>query len=202
MIRILAAGLAPALLLAPAAAQDVTKAYVQVHGGVFAPTADEFSVPLVTTGGGDERASFDLDPDLGYAVGGLVGYEVARGLSVEAEVTYRSYGIGGIDGADADFGDVEAAAFLLNGVYTLTVPLLAAPYVGAGAGYITPLGDTDEFEGGFAWQVKAGVAWPVGVGRIVTEASYLDAATLDEDSFGGELDYGGVTGLIGYRFAF
>lgn len=200
-----AALLAPAILFSAAAAQDVTNAYVQVHGGVFVPTGD--TIELETFGPADEELTLDIDadPGVGFAVGGLIGYEIALGLSVEGEATFRSSDVSPDAAVPAIFpapysGDVETLAIMANAVYRVQVPFLAAPYVGAGAGYLTPMGDADGFDGGFAYQAKAGLAWPVGVGRILTEASYF-SGELDSDA-GVELDYGGVTGTLGYRFAF
>ena len=94
-------------------------------------------------------------------------------------------------------------ATMINGVFTFDAPFVADPYVGAGIGYVTPLGDTDDFDGAFAYQAKAGIAWPIGVGRIITEVAYLGTDGLDaEDNTGAEIDYGGVSGNVGYRFAF
>lgn len=187
-------------LAAPAAAQDVFGAYVQVHGGLFVPMGDEFSVPLVTTGGGDERATFDIDTDLGYTVGALLGYDVGAGLAVEVEATLRSNDVSTDD--DSGIGDEETVAVMLNGVYTFTVPFLADPFVGLGAGYLKPRGDVDAFEGTFAYQAKAGLLWPVGVGEVLTEVVYLGTGGLEEDAFDTELDYSGFSANLGYRFSF
>ena len=194
-----------AALVAPAAAQDVFGAYVQVHGGAFFQTGDELSFDVFGPTGDDDRASFDVDPEVGYAVGALLGYEVALGLSVEVEATLRSNSIDletGADLFDDELGDEETLAVMLNGVYTFAVPFLADPYVGAGLGYAKPAGDSDAFDGAFAYQAKAGLAWPVGVGSVLTEASYFATNGLEADDGAAELDYGGVSATIGYRFGF
>ena len=192
-----------ASLAAPAAAQDADNAYVQVHGGVFLQTGDELSFDRVD---GGDVAVLDIDPDAGFAVGALVGYEIALGLSVEVEATLRSNDVslddaGGL--VDTDLGDEETLAIMLNGAYTFQVPFLADPYVGLGAGYVKPQGDVDAFEGAFAYQAKAGLLWPVGAGRVLTEVSWLGTDGLEaEDGLDAELDYGGVAFNVGYRFSF
>ena len=196
----LAALASAALLTAPAAAQDVFGAYVQVHGGAFFQTGDELQL-----GDGPVQVDVALDPDLGYAVGGLLGYEVGLGLSVEVEATLRSNDVDFEDearGRSTELGEEESLAVMLNGVYTFAVPFLADPYVGAGLGYVKPAGDADEFEGTFAYQAKAGLAWPVGIGSVITEASYLGTGGLEAEDGGAELDYGGVSAMVGYRFGF
>ena len=201
MIRPALSILAPAaLLLAPAAAQEASNAYVQVHGGLFLQTGDELQL-----GDGPLQVDVEIDPKLGFAVGGLVGYDVALGLAVEVEATLRSNDVDfeSPDGVTStDLGEEESFAVMLNGVYTFQVPLLADPYVGAGIGYAKPSGDADAFEGAFAYQAKAGLAWPVGVGSVITEASYFATTGLEAEEGGAELDYGGVSATIGYRFSF
>ena len=200
--------LAAPLLAGAAHAQDVTKAYVQVHGGAFFQTGDALALEAV--GAADEpiAATLDLDPDVGFAVGGLVGYEVLLGLSVEGEATFRSNSLD-FDGvlpaifpAPPD-GREETVTIMLNAAYTLAVPFLADPYAGVGIGYVTPMGDTSDFDGAFAYQAKAGLAWPVGVGRAITEVAYLGTDGLEASgNLNAQLDYGGVSALAGYRFAF
>ena len=209
MPRSLAALLALPLVLAPASAQEITRAYVQVHGGAFAPFGDELTVRGV--GAADEpiSADIDLDPKVGFAAGGILGYEVALGLAVEAEVTFRSNAVSpGVDALPAVFptpptGDAETTAIMLNAVYELDVPLLADPYVGAGLGYLTPVGDFDAFDGELAYQAKAGLAWPVGVGSLITEVNYLGTNGLETgEGADAEVDYGGLGARLGYRFGF
>ena len=200
-MRIAPAAIAVALaacLATPAAAQ-VSNAYVQVHGGVFVQTGDALEL-------GDGPASLDvgIDPDLGYAVGGLVGYDVALGVSVEVEATLRSNDVefDANDGIDTDLGEEETLSVMLNSVYTFEVPFLADPYVGAGIGYADPFGDADAFDGAFAYQAKAGLVWPAGPGGVVTEASYLGTGGLEAEDADAELDYGGLSVMAGYRFGF
>ena len=187
-----------AALAAPAHAQSPTRAYGQAHGGLFVQTGDELQL-----GDGPLQVDVELDPDLGYQVGGLVGYDVGLGFAVEVEATFRSNDVDFETGTTAtDLGNEDSLAVMLNGVYTFTVPFLADPYVGVGAGYAKPSGDADEFEGAFAYQAKAGLAWPVGLGEVLTEASYFATTGLEAEEGEAELDYGGVSATIGYRFSF
>lgn len=206
MTRFIAASvLIPALLLSTAAAQDVSQAYVQIHGGVFSQSGDEATFDF---GNGAQTGTVDFDPDLGFAVGGLVGYDVLLGVSVEAEVTFRTNDIELEDAAagapDLELGKEQTVAIMINGVYTFDAPLLADPYVGVGIGYVTPTGDTGDLDGAFAYQAKAGLAWGVGVGQVITEVSYLatDGLRTEDENAIAEIDYGGFGAMVGYRFAF
>jgi opacity protein-like surface antigen len=214
MRTILALLAAAASLPAAASAQEAGR-YVQLHGGVFLPTADGFEAE--TFGAADEpvRLDAELDTETGFAVGALFGYGIAPRIAVEGEVTYRSYDaeLEGVVIAGGDVepeifpvpvgGSVETIAFMVNGVYALTEGTSLVPYLGIGAGYLTPIGDSDELEGSLAFQAKLGATVPAGRGGFVGEVSYLRAGDLDlEDALGeASIETGGVTALVGYRLS-
>lgn len=190
-----------------AMAQDSGQIYVQGHLGTFVPTQDGYEAEALGFENGTDTLSVDLDTDAGLAVGALAGYQVNDILSVEGEVTYRNHDASFDGVVPAIFqqpvdGDVGTLATMANAVVRMPGERTIRPYAGAGIGYVEPMADVDAFDGAFGYQVKAGVALDAGPGTWGLEASYLGTPELDRDLAGGgaELDYGGVTAAVFYRF--
>lgn len=71
--------------------------------------------------------------DLGYGVGGFVGYAMANGLRLEGEIAYRSNGIDTIDGVSVG-ADMSSWAFMGNVLYEIQTESSIRPHIGGGLG--------------------------------------------------------------------
>ena len=195
-----AAAVLATLGIAPAAAQDGSS-YVQAHGGLFFVTADEGELLGL---------NIEVDYDMGFALGALAGRRLSPNLAVEAEFTYHANDVSSFE---VDLGSVDITApieedpidadvftLMANAVYELPVQGASfTPYVGGGIGY-ADVWDEDDVDGTFAYQVKAGVDFPMGRNAFGVEASYLGTSGFEEDTT--ELDYGGIGVLATYKFGF
>jgi len=88
---------------------------------------------------GHEVEGYIPSAEMGYCVGGLVGYQFPKGVSVEAEIAYRNNAINYVDffglhiGADHHVWNVS---YMGNVLYE--IPYWCwKPFVGAGLGYST-----------------------------------------------------------------
>lgn len=81
------------------------------------------------TANGNDKMVYDL----GFGVGGLVGYAMANGLRLEGEVAYRSNGIDSIDGVSVG-ADMSSWAFMGNALYQFNVQSSVKPHIGGGLG--------------------------------------------------------------------
>ncbi|GAB4531944.1 MAG: outer membrane beta-barrel protein [Amphiplicatus sp.] len=152
MRMIIAAASAAALLSAPAHADE---SYAKLFGGVGFGVDHDFEGEVLDSPVG----SGELDTELGYDVGGALGYRFADFFSVEGEIAYRSNDIDGGVIAGAPFsadGDLNALSFMANGVFSAPGRYGFTPYVGAGAGAARIGGDGDH-EVVFAYQAFGGV---------------------------------------------
>ncbi|MEM6747635.1 MAG: outer membrane beta-barrel protein [Pseudomonadota bacterium] len=206
MKSIIAYAAASAAALSFAHAGDT---YIQLHAGAFQQTSDNIEFGGEDFLGNVIDVDVDTDADTGFAIGGLLGYYILPAIALEGEMTYRSANVDDVSvlGVSESIDeDINTLAFMVNGVFRPSLPLLPEPYVGVGIGYITSnLDDVDgdSATGAFAYQVKAGVSFDIlpTPGKIGLEVAYL--ATTDFDAGGGGIDadyeYAGLTGLITYR---
>ena len=178
---IVAAGLA-AVLASPAAAQVwydpsaiIHNSYVEAEGGL--DFQGRTKIDIAATGLGTSQQSASQDSE--FFGGGLVGYKLAEGVSIEAEGIYSrdhlSYGptnaVFGTGGATRTYGGLGNLRFSLPFTPTYVVPLGAhafpigvKPYIAGGIGYgnIEFSGQNSAFsyrdsQDGFIWQGKAGL---------------------------------------------
>lgn len=152
MRKILSAATAAVFLTAPAYAGEP---YGKLFGGVGFGVDHEFEGEAL----GFPVGQGELDTDLGYDVGGALGYRFADFFGVEGEIAYRSNDIDGGVVAGAPFsadGDLNALSFMANGVFTAPSGYGFTPYVGAGAGAARIGGDGDH-DVVFAYQAFGGV---------------------------------------------
>ncbi len=143
---------AAALLSAPAHADDV---YAKVFGGVGLGVDQDFDAQIAGVG----PVSGEIDTDIGYDVGGALGYQLNDLFAVEAEVAYRSNDISGGTVAGAPFsasGDIDALSFMGNAVLTLPGSYGLTPYGGVGVG-TAGVGGDGERDYVFAYQGFAGL---------------------------------------------
>jgi len=78
---------------------------------------------------GNEKMVYDL----GYGVGGFVGYAMANGLRLEGEIAYRSNGIDTKDGVSIG-ADMSSWAFMGNVMYEIQTASSLRPHIGGGLG--------------------------------------------------------------------
>jgi len=103
------------------------------------------------------------DPTLhgenGWTVGGAVGKRFGNGFRTEGELLYSE-----ADGKDGQTGRMKTLAGLLNAYYDFTTATKFRPFVGAGLGVGQVQLDGGLHHGdstGFAYQLTAGVAYPI-----------------------------------------
>jgi outer membrane protein OmpA-like peptidoglycan-associated protein len=159
--------------------------------------------------GVDVRPSPGLDtPGLkfpgsnGFAALGSLGYGFGNGLRIELEGDYRRNNPGHLGGTSfptALSGDIRSTAVMANALFDLDIGYpWVFPYLGAGAGYawtnlnqITATGTTqpwqvhvDDTEGAFAWQVIAGLSFPMpNVPGLSLTTEYRFLGELGPDAF-------------------
>ncbi len=181
--------LASTAFTAPANARDDAW-YVGVDGGVSIFEDLEFDVSRTPP---TEQAV--IDHEVGYDFGGYVGYDFG-GFRLETEVSWReadpetltsgvriptgASGVGPIGRFPGVAGDVNALAFMVNGMLDFGDDDGVQGFVGAGAGVArvaahytaeTAVGGPwlDDSDTNFAWQALAGVraplsdSWDVGL---------------------------------------
>ena len=139
-------------------------------------------IQITSTGAGASNQSTSQDKD--FFGGGLVGYNLADGVSVEAEGVYSrnnltyspANAVYGIGGATRTYGGLGNLKFSLPFTPTYTVPLGfmtlpigIKPYIAGGIGYgnVQFSGRNNatsyyEDQNGFIWQGKAGVEFRTG----------------------------------------
>ena len=208
IIRTLAAAASAAALLSGAAAQDAGVFYLEVGLGVAVPSEDEVTFegtdPIDGTPFG---GSFDAGFETGAQFHILAGYEVTPTVAVEIESRAHAH----TDEFSSDDEATSVGAWLINAVYRGSEAQSVVPYAGVGIGYAnlsfsdgTSILD-DGFDGAFAYQLKGGVAKPVGIHHsFALEASYLGTTTFEQEtSFDTtEFQYGGFNVGVNYRYRF
>jgi opacity protein-like surface antigen len=150
----------------------------------------------------NERSDFDL----GYAVGGSLGYKLTKALWVEGEISYRKNGIDQI-GAAPSGADFVSWAFMANALYQFDINYSLKPHVGGGVGIVRGTLDFgnvryDDEEVGV--QFIVGVDYNLSPGlAIVVDYRYL---TTGDFSFGlpgyANAEYSNSTFLAGLRKTF
>lgn len=112
--------------------------YVGVQGGyndVFESDFNEFCLFLC----GSDNSVATPDYGGGLAFGGVIGFDMASGLRLEGEYTYRENdfrSIGWTDAVRATSGTVRSRAYMANVYYDLGSGSVQ-PYIGAGGGVMT-----------------------------------------------------------------
>jgi OOP family OmpA-OmpF porin len=177
-MRLRSVSLAIALLLMmtlAAKAQPFQGLYVGAGAGYNLPQSVR-TTPLTNAFG---SGSLHLDEGGGFAGVGSLGYGLGNGFRFEVEGSYRNDGLRQLNGTPfptAAAGNVRMYGAMVNALFDMDigVPWLF-PYIGAGAGYqwtslhgvsavspTTPFSyATDDTRGAFAWQVVAGLSFPI-----------------------------------------
>ncbi|MDG6078130.1 porin family protein, partial [Erythrobacter litoralis] len=177
--------------------------YLELDGGGV--LAEDFD--LEAAGGNEDDTLATLEPEIGFDVGGILGYDFGA-FRLELEGSYRQLendalttAAGVIDG-DVLLGDSSAASAMVNALFDLGSDDSVQFYAGGGAGvaYVEHAassivdgaeqnianGDTYEF----AWQALAGVRYPlsdaVDIGlkyRFFNIPDYEFGGSFDADAF-------------------
>lgn len=139
---------------------------------------------------GQQNLHFNSQYNLGYAVGGTLGYEFKSGLRPELEVRYQDNGFDKLktsSGSTNAKGDLGVLAVMGNLWYDIPLSKHIQPYLGGGAGYArvslndfrTPgTSGTNGTDTVFAWQVGAGLDFPL-TKRITASIGYRYFVTKD-----------------------
>lgn len=81
------------------------------------------------TANGNQKMVYDL----GFGVGGLVGYAMPNGLRLEGEIAYRSNDVDTINGVSVG-SDISSWAFMGNALYQFNTQSAIKPHIGGGLG--------------------------------------------------------------------
>lgn len=167
-----------AVAAAATAQAQAAETYGKVFGGAVLGTGHDASVTFPGVGSGAGQ----FDTDLGYSVGGALGYSPSRFLSLEGEIAYRANEINGaVAGVPLGGDDINSLSFMANGVLSAPDAAGLTPYAGAGAG-TTRIGALGDHDFVFAYQAFGGVKKDLGANTsAAVEYRYFDAdrATLN-----------------------
>ena len=170
------------------------------------------------------------ETSMGWGLGALVGVRVSPRIGAELEVAHRSHDVAGgtseglydaneaaFTGALQTLRDTGAATaptvvepegeqtlavttYMANASYFFPAWGRVAPYASAGLGWAAPAGDVSDYEGNFAYQVRAGADLDLGPVLVGVQGTYvgagdfereLSAVTLTDPDTGEIESYGG-----------
>lgn len=206
MKKTLVASSALATVLAMSPMAQAQNLYGSFFGGVnlLGEVESEDFAPI-----GFPGYSYDIEFDTGFVIGAALGTELANGLRVEGEIAFR--------GNDLDQltvntplgplvydieGDAETLSLMANAWYDFELGGGGfQPYVGGGVGFATVDID-DEDDSVFAFQVGAGVSFPLS-GQIAITGDYRFFMVTDPNYFGIDFSVPGQhTFMVGARVPF
>lgn len=152
---------------------------------------------------GNDRVTYDL----GYGVGGMVGYAMNNGMRFEGELAYRSNDIDTIDGLPVG-ADLSSWAIMGNALYEFNVQSSVKPHIGGGLGFVRGIFETGPYEFkdtvlaaqfivGADYYVAPDLALVVDYRHMFTEDLSLGAGA----GFGG-VEYANSTVSVGLRKTF
>jgi opacity protein-like surface antigen len=156
---------------------------------------------------GAVNGSQNADYNLGFGLGGTVGYAMPNGLRLEGEISYRQNDIDSIGGAPSG-GELDSWAFMGNAVYEFNVQSSVKPHIGGGLGVVrgaVDYGGAEYTDTQFGAQFIAGVDYKVAPDlALVLDYHYL---VTEDFGFGagsglGGVEYGNSTFLAGLRKTF
>lgn len=84
---------------------------------------------------GTANGNENVDYNLGYGIGGFVGYAMASGFRLEGELAYRVNEIDSVGGAPYG-GDLSTFAAMGNALYEFNVQSSIKPHIGGGLGLV------------------------------------------------------------------
>jgi opacity protein-like surface antigen len=176
-MKLLASVAIAAVSLVSAQGASAGNYYVNVSGGANWLHDDSF---FKTTAASDTTFSFDNNTQVGFLLSAAVGMpldNVLPGLRAEGEFAYRENDVRGfwststLTGGDTGPLDYQHSTYsiMANAWYDFAVMGLN-PYVGGGIGwahtnvdgtFVGKAGSLSESDGGFAWQLGAGLTFNV-----------------------------------------
>jgi OOP family OmpA-OmpF porin len=212
-MRVRGALLAATVLASPwvAKAQPFDGVYIGVGAGYnYRQGVDIRPSPALDT------PALTLNGSNGYAALGSLGYGFGNGIRIELEGNWRDTQARKITGTafpTTSGGQVQNYGAMFNALFDMDIgfPWLY-PYLGLGAGYgwtnlnkvyasgadFPFLLRTNDTEGNFAWQVIAGLSFPVpNVPGLSLTAEYRFFSILGPPAFRGSAVYGAPTLRIG-----
>jgi len=196
-MKIRTALLAATILSLPVAVNAETVTGLYVSGGAGVNWMSNVVLKSLTDvyGGQWLSSSGNFNTNTGFVGVGALGYGLGNGLRLEAEVGYRANNLHATSSPNVGaHGQEQKLSAMGNILYDIPVAWPVTPYVGAGIGYgwsnlkgvnfytTTPIATTtyiNSERGSFAYQVIAGVSYPIkGVpGLSVTgEARFFSLA--------------------------
>lgn len=179
---------AAAILLLPfltgatgASAQDSRGFYAALTGALVVPR--DSTVTVVGVG------STDVEFDSGFGLLAAAGYGFGNGFRAEVEIGWRN-----VEPKHADALDVGTLSLMANAVYAFGAWQLR-PYIGAGVGaaqhsltYTNDGRDLSLSDWTFAWQLMAGLAYPLSA-KAEIRAGYRYFGTTEADFLILQSDY-------------
>ena len=144
---------------------------------------------------GNANGNASLVYELGYGVGGMVGYAMASGLRLEGELAYRSNGIDTVNGVSVG-ADISSWAVMANALYDINTQSSIRPHIGGGIGVARGTVETGNLEFSdtvLAAQFIVGVDYKVAPDLALT-VDFRHLRTQD-------LDLGAASGLAGLEYA-
>lgn len=164
--------------------------------GFVAPTANAetwyagiFGGLNITHDGDVNGAGTNATYDLGYGIGGYVGYFLQDNVRLEGELSYRANDLDTIGGV-ATGGEVESLAFMVNVLFDVKIESRFEPYIGAGIGFA----DVDYTVSGVVFDDTA-IALQLILGAGVEVAPGLQFTADYRLFLTDDLDVGGGAGL-------
>jgi OmpA-OmpF porin, OOP family len=212
-------------------AQPFQGLYIGAGAGYVLPK-NVTAIPLSNAFG---SGSLELNEGGGFAGLGSIGYGFGNGLRLEVEGDYRNAGLRHLSGTPfptAAAGNVKMYGPMVNAMFDMDIGVRwLYPYIGVGAGYqwtnlnnvsaISPVlpfsYTTGGTQGAFAWQVIAGLSFPIpNVPGLSLTSEYRFTQATSGEKFGGTVvnasgvvptviklgNQGNNSFLFGVRYAF
>lgn len=144
---------------------------------------------------GDANGGGEVEYDLGFGVGGSIGYAMPNGLRLEGEVAYRRNDIDTVGGIP-NGGELGTWAFMGNAVYEFNVQSSVKPHIGGGLGVVH---GTVDYGGVSFDDTELGAQFIAGVDYNVAPdlALIFDYRYLVTSDFG----FGAGAGLAGLEYS-
>lgn len=148
----------------------------------------------------------DVEYDLGYGLGGTVGYDMQGGFRIEGEVAYRQNDFDRI-GAGPSGAELKIWTFMANALYDFNLESSLRPHIGAGLGAVNGAADFGgvEFDDtAIGLQLIAGIDYNVAPDlALVLDYKYLTSTDLELGGAGvGDLEYSSSLISVGLRKSF
>jgi OmpA-OmpF porin, OOP family len=152
---------------------------------------------------------FSLDSSAVFSL--AAGSEIADGIRIEAEFSYRNNDIDSISASDGFTsasipvnGEIKAISLMANLIKDINTNSIITPFLGLGIGFSkidAELEGDSEDDTVFAYQAIVGAGFKVNETTSI-DVSYRYFATTDPDLDGTKIDYATHNFMAGVRFSF